>query len=312
MKRIFLVLFLAILLVPLAGAVEVIGKSCSGGIILDTKVHEECHQETTMNTWAHTLAKSSDFVMKNAKESTAGYKDIEEESSEFNDTKSNVRNIANALILLALMYAGLTFVISGTDPKKRFDAKRQMIAFIYMIIFANAAFYLAGLAYDLSTKSAGMIESDTDDFMTKDPWNDLINQNEGGNQTMQASFNKFSSLAISTPILLLSGWSYVLLMYMRNMVVVLLTVLAPIVVVLFFFQPTKAFGKVLAILYAVELFLPALFFPIFAIAEKILGSDASLNIGIMASALAVAVLLHIVLVGVTIMKASSIGAKEED
>lgn len=301
-----------IMLLPMVSAAEVIGSECSSGLILDTKVHEACHQQTNFNVWAQTLADSSDFLMKNAKDSTAGYKDVGGEASKFENTKSGVNKVANALIILAITYAGTIYVVSGTDPKKRFEAKRQLIAFVYMIIFANAAFYLAGLAYDLSQGSATMIESNTDEFMEADPWNDIVNDDAGGEDALQASYNKFSSVAVVTPIMLVTGWSYVLLMYLRNMVVILLTVLAPMVVVLFFFEPTKSFGKVLAILYAVELFLPALFFPVFEVAGNLLGSDPQINIGIIASALAVAVMLHLVLVGVTIIKSAEFGVREEE
>jgi hypothetical protein len=265
-----------------------------------------------MNVWAQVLAESSGFLMENVKESTAGYRDVDDESDDFGDTKSDVKNIANALILLALTYAGLMYVVSAADPKKRFSAKKQMIAFVYMIIFANAGYYLADMAYGLSISSAVMIESNTDGFMNADPWDDLIGTNTGGGDYVQSSYNKFSSLAVVTPILLVCGWAYVMLMYLRNMLVILLTVLAPLLVVLLFFQPTKAFGKVLTILYGVELFLPALFFPVFSIAEKLIGDDPQIDIGIIAAALGVAVMLHLVLVGVTIMKSSQWGVKEEE
>ncbi len=314
MKKLIFLLLIALLIVPLAQA-SVIGKSCSGGKTFDIESQEQCHQETNFNIWAHTLADSSKFLMESVKASTTGYKDITEDTNAFNDIKSSVKNIASLIILLAITYAGTLYIVSGTDPKKRFGAKKQLIAFVYMIIFANIAFYLAGMVYDVSVGATWVVESDnTQDFMNADPWQDLIDSEESGDDAdyVQSAYNKFSSLAVATPILLISGWAYVLLMYLRNMLVILLTVFAPLIVVLFFFQPTKAFGKVLAILYVVELFLPVLFFPVFAVADKILGGDYIMDIGIMASALAVAVVLHLVLVGVAIMRSSQLGISSEE
>ena len=207
------------------------------------------------------------------------------------------------------------YIASSSDPRKRNKAKTMLMSSMYMIIFVGAAHYISTLTFDAGFEAASMVDTNIQGFLTQDPWKELISAEppesdigEGDNEDVARAYARFSSIVSVAPLFILSGWAYILVMYLRNMIVALLTVVAPIIVVLFFFHPTRAFGITLFSLYGVELFIPVFLFPIFKIADVLMSvsdTTASVKIVIMASALGAAVVLHILLAGVAVVKASA-------
>lgn len=297
--------------IPVRGD-DILGQDCEEAYLFEPGSEVKCQKETEFNMWTNLFVDANEFIMEGVKDSTTGYRDVQTSDAEVQDIKNSILAIANALAVLVLVYGGYLWIISATDPKIRNKARRQIVAAMYMLIFLNAGFFIANLGYELGTKTASYLEVNTEEFFEKTPWEQL--KEEYGGNDIEDTYNKFSSLAVASPILLISGWCYTSLMYLRNMVIILLVALAPLIVVLFFFEPTKPYGKLLALLFGVELFLPVLFFPLFKISTLMFKSgEHKINILIMAATLMIAVLLHIVVVGVAMVKsAGSFWVKEEE
>ncbi len=309
MKKAILFMFILLLTPIVVSAEDILGSKCSGSI-MDIDKHESCRQQTNFIIWSNTLSDSCDFVMKSVGISSRGYLDIDDADDlpgELKSLKNQVGVIAGSLIVFALTYSGLMYIISPTDPKRRNAAKGYMISCIYMLVFVVAISYVSWLAYDLSFKSASMVDSNIDSFLTKSPWTKYAaSGGPQGTDSLDSAYSKFNSIVQVAPVFLIVGWVYIILMYLRNMIIMLLTVLASLLVFLFFFKPTRAFGTILLALYGVELFVPVLFFPVFKVAGTMFTGDAKIDIGIMASALGAAIILHIVLVAVAIVKSSAV------
>ncbi|MBN2111665.1 hypothetical protein JW707_01060 [Candidatus Woesearchaeota archaeon] len=306
-----LVALAVFMIIPFARAEDILGQDCEEAYLFEPGSEMKCEVETKFNIWTNFFVDSNDFIMEGVKESTKGYRDISVDNPKVKEIKNDMLLIANALAVLVITYAGYVYIVSATDPKKRDTARRQLTAGIYMLIFLNAGFFIANLGYDLGTDVASYLESDTEDFFEETPWVSLKNENPGND--VEATYEKFSSLAVVSPILMISGWGYTSLMYLRNMVILLLLALAPLIVVLFFFEPTKPYGLILALIYGIELFLPVIFFPLFKVAGLMFSSNNRINILIMSAALMVGVLLHLIIVGVAMIKAAgTLWVKEED
>lgn len=299
------------LLIPLVKAEDILGQDCEEAYLFEPGSEMKCEVETKFNLWTNLFVDGNDFIMEGVKESTKGYRDVSVDNPEIKEIKNDMLLIANALAVLVITYAGYIYIISATDPKKRDQARRQLTGGIYMLIFLNAGFFIANLGYDLGTDIASYLESDTEEFFSETPWIDLKNEHPGND--VEATYDKFSSLAVVSPVLMISGWGYTSLMYLRNMIILLLLALAPLIVVLFFFEPTKPYGVILALLYGIELFLPVIFFPMFKVAGLMFSGNHRLDILIMSSALIVGILLHLLIVGVAMIKAAgTLWVKEED
>jgi hypothetical protein len=310
-KSIAIMILIALAVIPFAAADDIMGQDCEEAYLFEPGSEIRCEVETKFNIWTLIFVDANEFIMEGVKESTTGYRDVAVDHPEIRDIKQNILLIANALAVLVLTYAGYVYVISATDPRKREQARRQLTSGIYMLIFLNAGFFIANLGYELGTEVASYLESDTEEFFEETPWVELKNEHPGND--VEATYNKFSSLAVVSPVLLVSGWAYTSLMYLRNMVILLLLAIAPLLVVLFFFEPTKPYGVILALLYGIELFLPVLFFPMFKISTLMFSSNQKLNILIMSSVFVIGVLLHLLIVGVAMIKAAgSLWIKEEE
>ncbi len=299
-------------------AADILGKDCAEAYLFEPGSQVKCEKETEFNMWSQLLIDSNQNVMDGVKKSTVGYKTINTDPGTNQVTHTGVVDLKNKILLvaellgvLAITYSGYVWIVSPSNPKARAKAKRQLTNAIYMLIFLNAGFFIANLGYDLGIKTASYLEADTQEFFTKTPWEELKNENTGND--LEGTYAKFSSLAASSPLLILSGWAYITLMFLRNILVVLLLVLAPLLVVLFFFEQTKPFGSMLALIFVVELFLPVLFFPLFKVSTFLFTGDANINIMIMASTLVVAFLLHIAVIGLIVVKsAGSLRPQEDD
>ncbi len=302
-KWILAFIFIAIAIAPFASADNMMGEHCEEAFLFEPGSQVMCEQETKFNTWTNLFIDGNEFIMDGVKDSTTGYRDVSIENPELRDIKQGILVIANALTILVMTYAGYMWIASSTNPKKRTKAKAQLVNAIYMLIFLNAGFFIANLGHELGTNMASYLETNTEEFFEETPWLDIKNANPGND--VEATYSRFSSLAVASPVLMLSGWLYTTFMYLRNIVVLLIVALAPLVVVLFFFEPTKPYGAILAVLYGIELFLPVLLFPLFKISTLLFsGSEPKLNILIMASTLLIAVALHLIVVGVAMIKSS--------
>ena len=301
-----------VLLVPIVRADDILGQDCEEAYLFEPGSEMKCELETKFNLWTNLFVDSNNFIMDGVKASTTGYKDISTTNPKINEIKNDMLLIANALAVLVITYAGYVYIISATDPKKRDKARRQLTNGVYMLIFLNAGFFIANLGYELGTDMASYLETDTEEFFGNEPWINLKNEHSGND--VEATYQKFSSLAVVSPVLMISGWGYTSLMYLRNMVILLLLALAPLIVVLFFFEPTKPYGVILALLYGIELFLPVIFFPMFKVAGlMITSSDHKINILVMSAALMIGILLHLLIVLVAMIKAAgTLWVKEED
>lgn len=310
-KNIAIIILIALAVVPLAAAEDIMGQDCEEAYLFEPGSQIRCEVETKFNIWTELFVEANEFIMEGVKESTTGYRDVSVDHPEIKEIKANILLIANALAVLVLTYAGYIWIVSATDPKKRDQARRQLTSGIYMLIFLNAGFFIANLGYELGTNVASYLESDTEEFFEETPWIKLKNEYPGND--VEATYSKFSSLAVVSPVLLISGWAYTSLMYLRNMVILLLLAIAPLIVVLLFFEPTKPYGVILALLYGIELFLPVLFFPMFKISTLMFSTtNQKLNILIMSSVFIIGVLLHVLIVGVAMIKAAgSIWINEE-
>ena len=309
---IFLVLIVLAAAIPV-NAGDLMGQHCADAYLFEPGSEIRCETETQYIMWADLFSDSNEFIMEGVKDSTTGYANIDAKNSpEIKNINNNILLIANALAVLILTYAGYLWIISSTDPKGRNKAKRQLINAIYMLIFINAGYFIASLGYDLGTETASYLEVNTEEFFVETPWTELNNAN-ATSLDVEGTYNRFSSLAVASPVLLISGWAYTSLMYLRNMTILLLFALSPLIVVLFFFDPTKPYGSILAILFGIELFLPVLFFPLFKISTLMFSQDdPRINILVMAAALMIAVLLHLTIVAVAIIKSAGSFRNKED
>ncbi len=306
-SKFIMIMFFILLLIPFSSASENLGSSCGMAHPSEPAKVLECEKQTEFILWSRILSKSSDFVMKGVEDSTLAYDWFEIDSDGF---KSNGLDrmmkfmliLGNSLVLLVLVLSGYMWITSSADPKKRDKAKSYLTNAIYMIIFINFGFLIANIALDVSTETSYFLQDEIgDDFFNTQPWNNITNKVD--EKDLEGNYNVFSSIVTTAPVLFISGGLYISSMYFRNIIIVLLMILSPIIILLFFFEPTKSFGKILAILYGIELFLPLMFFPLFRICNLMIsGKDNEISIMIIAATLMVAVAIHVIVVSVAILK----------
>lgn len=308
--KIFFVFLMFLAFLPVAFSVEALGPSCDNNENYGVKEQVLCGQETELLSKISVYSQNSQDVLDSVKESTQTY-DVKSNNT-LSDIQNNVLFIASGLILFVFTYSGLMWIVSSTSPKQREKAKKYLTASFYMILFVVAASYLTDLAHDLSNGSVVALSSSSDTFFDASPWYDIANKDYGGSDhisNFQVRYNKLESIS---PVFIFIGWIYLILMYLRNMLIVLFTVLAPLIIIMFFYPPTRSYGKFILALYLIELLIPIVFYPVFAIAAGMFsGVSETTQITIMAAALAVASILHVLLLVVGVMKASSYSGGED-
>jgi len=298
--NIFLILFL--LLLPASFSQISLGPSCKDNVAFDSSAYAKCLHETELNSRITTLetnAQKITLLVKNSLTST----DLTGNNS-LEILKNRIYYIAISLILLVFTYSGVIWITSSTDPQKREISKNYLINSFYMMIFVMGASTLTGMSADFSNQLVTSLNpGDQSNFFTSNPWS-LIKS--GNSNDLQSGFDKLST---SVPIFLLIGWAYLIFMYLRNILVVLFTVLSQLIIILFFFRPTKSFGKMFFTIYFIELLIPIIFYPIFTIAGSLMAStpDYISKIYIMSAALASALIVHVLLLILGVIKSSDSG-----
>ncbi len=289
-----LALLIVLLLVPNVFAdVDVLGVDCEGAFSLDPQAQAKCELETRYIYEAQVLIDQNDLIMEQTQVVTSEYgqtfPDVEE-------IRLAVLYVAESLLLLVLLYGGYLWIISAADPEQRHYAKKILINLFYMIVFVNAAFFLFDIALDFSNSVVAYIADDAPEFFDAKPWEELTSTYTG-DLNLDDAFERYNIIQSPSRVLYFTGWSYVLLMQLRNILILALYIIAPLVLVLLLFVPTREYGKLLLILFLVEVFLPVIFFIIFKGASLLFsGTSIEYNFILICSALFCAALLHVLLV----------------
>ena len=294
-KTNFSLMYVLIILVFLPGVfvgADVLGVDCQGAFSLDPQAQAKCELETRYIYEAQIFIDQNDLIMNQTQIVTERYNQgLPAAIQHLGDI---VLVVANFLLVLVLVYGGYIWIISAADPEQRHYAKKILTNFFFMIIFVNAAFFFFAIALDVSSSSIQLIKADTDTFFEAQPWENLTNS-YAGQLNLTQSFERYNTIQSPSKVLFATGWSYVLLMHLRNIIILTVYVISPLVLVLLLFVPTRDYGKFLLVLFLVEVFVPILFFIIFRVAALLLeGSvDHHYNFILICSALFSSAVLHL-------------------
>lgn len=297
MKKTAILILLALILMPSVLGTAILGEDCESAYALDPQAQAKCELETQYLHQAELFIEQNNMLMSEVYNATQQYSggggvegDLFLQAEEI--SRNYILVIANLLLILVLMYGGYLWIISAADPEKRHYAKKILINFFYMVIFVNSAFFLFELAFDFSNSAVGYIAVNTNNtFFEAEPWQELADLYT--DKDIEGSFNRYKSIQAQSRVLFPIGWTYLLLMHLRNIIVFTLFIVSPIILMLLLFVPTRPYGKLFLILFLVEIFVPVLFFIIFKVASMIFTSAPSYDFIIICSALAGATLLHL-------------------
>lgn len=302
MKKI--ILLLVLLIVPLAwGAALPISPECASVTSLDYNKQARCELDTSLLMKNKLMIDETDTLIKDVLTATVNY---EVDSLMAADFYSFFKYLFWSLYLGVLVYTGYLYISSAAFPEKRSKAAKQLrnILIIGVLIVALPLIILTtnDLANDLSLDIKEKAINDEDYFS----FNSLTPQTSSG---FEGNIERNALLESGSSFFIFSAKTYLVSMNLRHILLLFLISISPLILLLFYALPTQEYGKFFVYIFFIEQFLPVANMIVFKFSQ-ILAPGESGNIEmetaklkILSSALILCVILHIVLIGLSLLKA---------
>ncbi|MFH1683174.1 MAG: hypothetical protein ABIA37_05255 [Candidatus Woesearchaeota archaeon] len=302
MKKI--ILLLVLLMLPLVlGAAMPISPECKSVTSLDYNKQVRCELDTTILMENKLMIDQTDNLIGDVLTATTEY---EIDSLLAADFYSFFKYLFWALYTGVLVYTGYLYMSSAAFPEKRSKAGKQLknILIIGVLIVALPLIILTtnDLANDVSLDIKDKAISDEDYFT----FNSLTPQASSG---FDGDIERNSLLESRSSFFIFSAKSYLVSMNLRHILLLFLISISPLILLLFYALPTQEYGKFFVYVFFIEQFIPVANMIIFKFSQ-ILAPGESGNIELetaklklLSSALILCVLLHIVLIGLSLLKA---------
>ncbi len=201
--------------------------------------------------------------------------------------------IISILFSLLLLYSGFNFLISGYDAVKRESAKRWVRNTIIMIFLINASYYIYSWFLELSSAlTSGVLTLIPSNFFTL---------------TLDSFSNLGLELAFTLPYLIILITTIINLA-LRYLFVMFGLILFPLGLFLYFFEPLKAYGKLIINTIAIFLFIPFLDSLILLMGSQLLTIDifTDYKILVMITSFVLVLVLNLILILFVISKSSNV------
>jgi hypothetical protein len=223
------------------------------------------------------------------------------DTSDISDYYALFQYLFAGLLVIVTSFTGYQYMISNDDPAKRDECKRTFKFIIFSGILLVALPLIMSQIYALSSglnefvSDMSGIEEGADDPFEMESY---LSVSETG---LDETVGRFSQLYAQVPLFVASARAYIASTNARNILVLLLISMAPLILLLFSHPLTREYGKLMAYLFVLEVFLPIANIIILHFSMMLSGE---LNLMMLSSALMLCVAFHLILILATILKAS--------
>ena len=294
-------LLLIILLIPLAWAIQT-STECEGVTSLDYNKQARCQLDTNLLMENKLMIDESDRLITDIKSATVDY---EVQTLLAADFYIFFKYLFWALYLGVLVYTGYLYMSSAAFPEKRNKAAKQLRNILVIGILIVALPLIIYTTNDLANDVSLTIENEAiqdDGYFT---FNSITPHASG----FDGNIERNAQLDSSTSFFISASKAYLASMNLRHILLLFLISIAPLVLLMFYALPTQEYGKFFVYIFFIEQFLPVANMIVFKFSQILAPGESgnvemeAAKLKILSAALILCVLLHVVLVGLSLLKA---------